>query len=266
MTPLVSGCPRAAARGQGDQREISDNELPQRLCGLHGRGVSGGFGARRRRTGDSIAAARGAVFSERRDAEAIDRYHGVMVKTHLVVFPGSFDPITYGHLDVIGRGRTLFDELVVAIGRNPGKDALFTAEERLELASRLVGELAERRPELAPVSVRTFSGLTVDFARSIGATGLLRGVRNLSDLQYEVQQAVTNREVAGLETAFVVAGQSFAYTSSSLIRQITAMGQDLRALESMCPPIVIEALRAKKAARHPALERLRADRDIGASG
>ena len=185
---------------------------------------------------------------------------------HRIVFPGSFDPITFGHLDVIRRGRRLFDELVVAVGRNPGKDQLFTADERVEMARRLIDELVREEPEAAPVSVRAFAGLTVDFAKSIGATALLRGVRNLSDLQYEVQQAVTNREVAKLETAFVVAGQTFAYTSSSLIKQITAMGQDLAALNTMVPPLVVEALKAKKAARHPLLERLLADHDQGGQG
>lgn len=190
---------------------------------------------------------------------------------HLAVFPGSFDPITFGHLDVIRRGRLLFDELVVAVGRNPGKEALFTADERVEMVERLIGELVAGEPDepreggmrRAPVTVRAFSGLTVDFARSIDASVLLRGVRNLSDLQYEVQQAVTNREVAGLETAFVVAGQSFAYTSSSLIKQITAMGRDLSMLSAMVPPLVVERLRQKKAARHPLLERLRVDHDAG---
>lgn len=186
-----------------------------------------------------------------------------MATKHLAVFPGSFDPITFGHLDVIQRGRRLFDELVVAVGQNPGKDQLLTADERVALASTLTSELVAQHPDDAPVTVRAFSGLTVDFARSIGATILLRGVRNLSDLQYEVQQAVTNRQVAGLETAFVVAGQSFAYTSSSLIKQITAMGNDLSSLASMVPPAVIEVLRRKKAQRHPALERLRDDRSQG---
>ncbi len=190
-------------------------------------------------------------------------YTPPMPSKHLAVFPGSFDPITFGHLDVIQRGRRLFDDLVVAVGRNPGKDQLLSADERLALTSQLVKELVTQHPSDAPVTVRAFSGLTVDFARSIGATILLRGVRNLSDLQYEVQQAVTNREVAGLETAFVVAGQSFAYTSSSLIKQITAMGNDLSGLSSMVPPTVIEILRQKKAQRHPALERLRDDRPRG---
>jgi pantetheine-phosphate adenylyltransferase len=182
---------------------------------------------------------------------------------HVVVFPGSFDPITFGHLDVIRRGRRLFDELVVAVGRNPGKDQLFSIEERVEMAEMLAMEVAREEPDQAPVRVAPFAGLTVDFANSIGATALLRGVRNLSDLQYEVQQAVTNREVAGLETAFVVAGQTFGYTSSSLIKQITAMGQDLGVLSAMVPPLVLERLRRKKQERHPLLERLRVDLDQG---
>ncbi len=182
---------------------------------------------------------------------------------HVAVYPGSFDPITLGHLDVIARGRRLFDELIVAVGRNPGKDPLFTDEERVGMARHLIAEMMKNNPHDAPVTVRVFAGLTVDFARDVGANVLLRGVRNLSDLQNEVQQAVTNREVAGLETAFVVAGQSFAYTSSSLIRQIAAMGDDMSALTSMCPPLVIDALRRKKQEKHPALERLRVYRDEG---
>ena len=178
-------------------------------------------------------------------------------RKHLAVFPGSFDPVTFGHLDVIARGRRLFDEVAVAVGRNPGKDDLFSAAERVDLVERLVAEMVAAEPGLADVRVEAFTGLTVDYARSIGASALLRGVRNLSDLQYEVQFAVTNREVAGLETAFVVAGQSFAYTSSSLIKQIAAMGDDpQKALVSMCPKIVIDAIVRKKQDRHPVLLRL----------
>ncbi len=176
---------------------------------------------------------------------------------HLVVFPGSFDPITFGHLDVIARGRRLFDELVVAVGRNPGKRELFTPDERVAMIRGLCDEMVAAQPEGASVRVESFAGLTVDFATQLGATALLRGIRNLSDLQYEVQQAVTNREVARLETAFVVAGQSFAYTSSSLIKQLTALGRDLdEALRPMVPAAVIEALKKKKAEGHPALASL----------
>ncbi len=177
----------------------------------------------------------------------------------LAVYPGSFDPVTYGHLDVVRRGRKLFDELVVAVGRNPGKAQLFSADERTGMAQTLIDELVAEEATGASIRVAAYDGLTVDFARSVGATAILRGIRNLSDLQYEIQQAVTNREVAGLETVFIVAGQSFAYTSSSLIRQIAALGEDLGALRTMCPPLVIEQLRRAKAERRPLLERLRAD-------
>ncbi len=180
---------------------------------------------------------------------------------HLAIYPGSFDPVTYGHLDVIRRGRRLFDQLIVGVGRHPGKDPLFSFEERVGMIRGLVAEIAAAEPEEAQVSVEAFEGLTVDFARQAGATALLRGIRNLSDLQSEVQQALTNRQVAGLETVFVVAGQDFAYTSSSLIKQITALGSDpdLGALRTMVPPRVVEALKQKKAQRHPALERLRVE-------
>ncbi|MFI4881652.1 MAG: pantetheine-phosphate adenylyltransferase [Phycisphaerales bacterium JB064] len=178
---------------------------------------------------------------------------------HVAIYPGSFDPITFGHLDVIRRGRTLFDEIIVAIGHNPGKPQLFTAEERADMAQRLVGDLCEQEPQHAPVHVEVFTGLTVDFAVSRKAAALLRGVRNLSDLQYEVQQAVTNRQLAGLETAFMVAGESFAYISSSLIKQIAAMGKDPGVLSTMVPELVIDALWAKR--DHPLLTRLRADHD-----
>jgi pantetheine-phosphate adenylyltransferase len=177
-------------------------------------------------------------------------------REHLALYPGSFDPITYGHLDVIRRARHLFDRIIVAVGRNPGKDELFSPDERVGMTSLLIEEMVAGEPDQAPVSVVAYSGLTVDFARSVNTTVLLRGIRNLSDLQNEVQQAITNREVAGLETAFIVAGQDFAYTSSSLIKQITAMGQDLSGLASMVPALVIEKLKQKKAQGHPTLSRL----------
>lgn len=175
---------------------------------------------------------------------------------HIACYPGSFDPVTFGHLDVVARGRRLFDRLVVGVGQNPGKSTLFSLDERVAMIRELVEGVVRDDPGAAEVEVRPFTGLTVDFAKSVGASVLLRGIRNLSDLQYEVQQAVTNREVAGLETAFVVAGQSFAYTSSSLIKQITAMGKDLSVLSSMVPPMVIERLRQKKAENPAVLSRL----------
>lgn len=165
---------------------------------------------------------------------------------HVACYPGSFDPATFGHLDVVVRGRKMFDMVVVGVGRNPEKDTLFTQEERTDMLRALVEEIVKKEPNGAPVEVRPYEGLTVDFAHSVRATVLLRGIRNLSDLQSEIQQALTNRQVAGLETAFVVAGESFAYTSSTLIRQIAAMGKDLGVLNTMCPALVIERLREKK--------------------
>lgn len=177
-----------------------------------------------------------------------------MPAPHIAIFPGSFDPPTYGHMDVIRRGRRLFDQLIVAVGRNPSKQSLFSIDERVTLLQEMIREIEASEPAMAPVRVEAFSGLTVDFARSVNATVLLRGIRNLSDLQNEIQQALTNREIAHLETAFVVAGQSFAYTSSSLIKQLTAMGSDLASLHSMVPPRIVAALEKKKQQGHPVLK------------
>lgn len=175
---------------------------------------------------------------------------------HVAIFPGSFDPVTNGHLDVIARGRRIFDRVVVGIGRNPSKEPLFSLDERVEILRGLIDSMVKREPQFAPVTVEGFDGLTVDFARRVGASVLLRGIRNLSDLQSEVQQALTNRTIANLETAFVVAGQDFAYTSSSLIRQLTALGKDLTPLRTMVPEVVVEALTRKKMQNHPLLTRI----------
>ncbi|MFU8828465.1 MAG: pantetheine-phosphate adenylyltransferase [Phycisphaerales bacterium] len=177
------------------------------------------------------------------------------LRPHIALYPGSFDPPTYGHLDVIRRGRKMFDRLIVGVGRNPDKSTLFTAEERVVMLQTLTQQICQEDPDGAPVSVEPYDGLTVDAAIRLGATILLRGVRNLNDMQYEAQQAVTNRELAGLETAFVVAGQSFAYVSSTLIRQVTAMGSDPSVLASMCPPLVLDALLRKKRENHEVLRR-----------
>ena len=165
---------------------------------------------------------------------------------HLAIYTGSFDPITYGHLDILRRARALFDEIVLAIGRNPNKEALFSFEERLALARGLVGELVAKEPAGASVRVDHYAGLTVDYARSVGACAIVRGIRNVSDLAAECQLAITNRQVAGIETAFIVTGENFAYASSSLIKQIAALGGSLDALSTLVPPAVVEALRAKR--------------------
>src|SRR6185503_9127526 len=145
-------------------------------------------------------------------------------RTHLAVYAGSFDPITLGHLDVLRRARRLFDGIVLGIGRNPDKTALFSPEERLELTQILVDEMLEAEPEGCPVRVDRYNGLTVDFAKQVRAAAILRGIRNITDLAIETQLAITNRQVADIETVFIVTGEAYAFTSSSLIRKVAAMG------------------------------------------
>jgi pantetheine-phosphate adenylyltransferase len=136
------------------------------------------------------------------------------------IFPGSFDPITNGHLDVINRGVKLFDELIIAVGRSPIKNPLFTPEERVEIISELVADMPG-------VSVESFDGLTVEYAAKKKADVILRGLRSLTDVQYEFQLAMTNRAVAGIETVFVMTGEQYGFTSSTLIREIASLGGDL---------------------------------------
>ena len=163
---------------------------------------------------------------------------------HIAIYAGSFDPITSGHLDVISRARGMFDRIIVGIGHNPDKQALFPFDERLSMASTLVEELVQQNPNTAPVSVEQYSGLTVDFAKNSGAVALLRGIRNVTDLAMETQLAITNRQVAHMETVFIITGEAYAFTSSSLIRQIAALGGDVERLASIIPPLVIDRLKA----------------------
>lgn len=136
------------------------------------------------------------------------------------IFPGSFDPITNGHLDVVKRGVRLFDELIIAVGRSPIKNQLFTPAERVEM----IAELIEGMPG---VSVESFEGLTVEYATRRQASVILRGLRSLTDVQYEFQLAMTNRAVTGIETVFIMTSEQYGFTSSTLIREIASLGGDL---------------------------------------
>jgi len=133
------------------------------------------------------------------------------------IFPGTFDPITNGHLDVIKRGIKLFDELIIAVGRSPIKNPLFTPDERVEMIAELVADIPG-------VSVESFDGLTVEYAAKKGADAILRGLRSLTDVQYEFKLAMTNRAVAGIETVFVMTSEEYGFTSSTLIREVASLG------------------------------------------
>lgn len=173
-------------------------------------------------------------------------YNLSLMSTHLAIYTGSFDPITYGHIDVLRRARGLFDEVVVAIGHNPEKVALFSTEERHSMVQSLVEELLQEDQSGAQIRVETYRGLTVDFAKDVGACAILRGIRNVTDLAAECQLAITNRKVADIETVFMITGEEYAYTSSSLIKQITALGGSLDGLRAIVPPLVVAALDAKR--------------------
>ena len=162
---------------------------------------------------------------------------------HIAIYAGSFDPITSGHLDVVSRARRMFDGIIVGIGHNPDKPALFPFDERVAMATVLIDELVADDPDAAPVTVKQYSGLTVDFAKVSGGSALLRGIRNVTDLAVETQLAITNRQVANMETVFIITGEQYAFTSSSLIRQIAALGGDVERLDSIIPPLVIERLK-----------------------
>ncbi|MEM7578157.1 MAG: pantetheine-phosphate adenylyltransferase [Planctomycetota bacterium] len=156
------------------------------------------------------------------------------------LFPGTFDPLSNGHLDVIVRGQRLFDRLVVAVGRNPAKREVFTTDERVDMIQELVEDRCG-----AHVEVASFSGLTVDYAKNIGATAILRGIRNVTDLNFEFQLALTNRAIADVETVFIMTGEVHAFTSSTLIKQI-ASGGDIDRLSPLLPSLILERLREKK--------------------
>ncbi len=163
---------------------------------------------------------------------------GLLMLNHRIrgVFPGAFDPITNGHLDIIRRSTQIVDEVIVAIGVNPEKEALFTPEERVAMLEDLL-EGTEG------VRVEAYEGLTADFVRKVGAKVLIRGIRDNVDLHYELQQANVNLIIGDVETIFLMARDQFAMTSSTYIKQIIEMGcLDLERLSRLVPPTVAQRL------------------------
>jgi len=156
----------------------------------------------------------------------------------IAIYPGSFDPITNGHLDLIERASKLFDRLIVALLRNLEKDALFSLQEREEM-------LVESLRHLPNVSVDSFDGLLVDYARRKGAQVILRGIRAVSDYEYELQMALMNRQLEpGVETVFMLPGEAYSYLSSRLVKEVARLGGSVKGL---VPPQVEKRIRAKVA-------------------
>ena len=164
------------------------------------------------------------------------------MKPVIAIYPGSFDPLTNGHLDLIERGSKIFDQLIVAISQNPEKGPpLFSIEERVEM----LHEVVQHCPN---VSVDTFDGLLVDYAVRRQARVILRGIRAISDFEFEMQMALMNRKLdPNLETVFMMPAVSYTFLSSRLVREVCQLGGDIRGL---VPPLVEERLRAKEMQPH----------------
>jgi pantetheine-phosphate adenylyltransferase len=156
----------------------------------------------------------------------------------IAIYPGSFDPITNGHLDLIQRGSRMFDKLIVSILRNDSKQPLFSVEERFEMLREVVHVYPN-------VEVDSFGGLLVDYAVERGATVLLRGIRAISDYEYELQMALMNRRLQpGIETIFMMANETYSFISSRLVKEVFGLGGDITGL---VPPTV-EARMARRMA------------------
>lgn len=158
------------------------------------------------------------------------------MKKVTAIYPGSFDPPTNGHLDLIHRGSRIFDQLIVAILRNPEKTPLFSVSERKRMLEDLTADIKN-------VSVETFDGLTVDFAAKVKAGAMLRGIRALSDYEYELQIAMMNRKLSPeLETVFMMPAEQYSYLSSRLVREAAKLGGDV---STLVPKLVEQRLKEK---------------------
>ncbi len=152
------------------------------------------------------------------------------------IYPGSFDPVTNGHLDLISRGAMIFDKLIVAVARNLEKDPLFPVKERVEMLEAVTFDWKN-------VEVEIFEGLLMDYARARNAKVVLRGIRAVSDYEYELQMAMMNRKIEPqIETVFMLPGEAYSYLSSRLVKELARLGGPVKGL---VPPLVEERLRSK---------------------
>ncbi len=163
------------------------------------------------------------------------------MKTQTAIYPGTFDPITYGHLDVIRRAAAIFPRVIVLVARNGSKEPLFSADERLTMAAAVVRGIRG-------VSTDSFDGLLVEYARAHQATVLIRGLRAVSDFEYEFQMALTNRKLErAVDTVFLVPDERYTYLNSSIVREVARLGGNLA---DFVPPLVRRRLVSKVRALH----------------
>lgn len=160
--------------------------------------------------------------------------------TRRAIFPGSFDPLTNGHLDIIERSLPLFDEIVIAVLNNPEKNPLFSVEERCDLIREIIPTLDDG---VCCLTVDSFSGLTADFARKKEAIAIVRGIRAVADYEYELRMALMNRRLQPeIETVFLLAAEEFSYVSSTLMKQVFTLGGRVKGLV----PALVEAKMREK--------------------
>ncbi len=156
------------------------------------------------------------------------------------IFPGSFDPLTNGHLDVIKRSLPLFDEIIIAVLNNPEKNPMFSVEERVEMIGQIIPSLDHSECKL---SVRSFSGLTAEFAKQCNAKAIIRGIRAVADYEYELRMALMNRRLEPeIETVFLMADEEFSYVSSTLMKQVFLLGGRV---DGLIPELVEARMREK---------------------
>lgn len=156
------------------------------------------------------------------------------------IFPGSFDPLTNGHLDVVKRSSPLFDEIVIAVLNNPDKNPMFTVEERVEMIEQALLVLDKNG---CSITVDSFSGLTAEFAKLSGAQAIVRGIRAVSDYEYELRMALMNRKLEPtIETVFLMADEEYSYVSSTLMKQVFLLGGRV---DGLIPELVEERMKAK---------------------
>ncbi len=155
----------------------------------------------------------------------------------LVIYPGTFDPVTYGHIDIIRRARCIFDRIIVAVSKRPSKEALFSLSERINF-------LKDATKNMPNVKIEPFEGLVVDFVKKKNTNIIIRGIRMISDFEYEFQMALTNRKLASsVETIFMMPSEAYSYLSSKLIKEAAFLGADL----SDFVPVVVSKAFDKKA-------------------